>query len=606
MFTFAYPGVLFLLLLIPIFTVLYIISRIVRKRRIKKFGNPKTLHGLMPNYSPYKSNIRFIVAMIALTSIIFAFARPWGGVQNQETSREGIEIVIAVDASNSMLASATAEENGPDRMGFAKLMLDKLIDRLSNDRIGLIAYAGEAYTLIPVTNDYVSAKAFLTSLDPSLIRNQGTNIEEAINLAERSFGSKDDVGKAIILLTDAEELGSEDEAIKAVKQAAKRGIQTDVIGIGSSPVTIPSKEHGRMLDDEGNVIKTALNEDMALEIAKAGKGIYVNASNDDAIDELVKQLGNLKKAALEASFLVTHDELYFPFVILAIVMLIIDFILTDKRNKWLDKINFFTKDKAVILCLVTLGIGLASCNNRSEQESSEQEESFDSESRRDSLLSVFSLPKERDLITAGNAAHLSGNLEAADSSYMAALKENNRSVVASYNKGVNSISMFNALMQNTPEGEKVDSTAAMALITQASDAFQAASAPKVAKGNVSSFAFYNLGNLAFTNKNFSNAIEMYKEALRLNPNDDNARKNLRIAQLQKQQQDQQQQQQDEQDQQKDQQQDKDQQQQNPNQNRQQINPQTSEQILNAAERKENERRMRIQERSSSGNHRTGW
>ena len=361
-----------------------------------------------------------------------------------------------------------------------------------------------------------------------------------------------------------------------------------------------------MLDDEGNVIKTALNEDMALEIAKAGKGIYVNASNDDAIDELVKQLGNLKKAALEASFLVTHDELYFPFVILAIVMLIIDFILTDKRNKWLDKINFFTKDKAVILCLVTLGIGLASCNNRSEQDSSEQEESFDSESRRDSLLSVFSLPKERDLITAGNAAHLSGNLEVADSSYMAALKENDRSVVASYNKGVNSISRFNALMQNTPEGEKVDSTAAMALITQASDAFQAASAPKVAKGNVSSFAFYNLGNLAFTNKNFSNAIEMYKEALRLNPNDDNARKNLRIAQLQKQQQDQQQQQQDQQDQQKDQQQDKDQQQQNPNQNRQQINPQTSEQILNAAERKENERRMRIQERSSGGNHRTGW
>lgn len=605
MFTFAYPGLLFLLLLVPVLTVIYIVSRIIRKKRIKKFGNPAVLHELMPNYSPYKSNIRFIVAMIALTAIIFALARPWGGVKNQETSREGIEIIIAVDASNSMLASATGEENGPDRMRTAKLMLEKLINRLSNDRVGLIAYAGDAYTLIPVTNDYVSAKAFLNSIDPSLIPHQGTNIGAAINLAERSFSDNGDVGKAIILLTDAEELEDQQGTVNEVKEASKRGIQTDVIGIGSSPVTIPSTDHGRMVDDEtGEVVRSALNEDMALEIAKAGKGIYVNASNDDAIDELVKQLGNLKKAALEASFLVTHDELYFPFVILAIVMLIIDFMLTDKKNRWLDKINFFTKDKALLLVVLILGLGVIACSNKSESGGDDsKKEEFDKSSKRDSLLSVYSLPKERDFILSGNEYQRSGNFELADSNYIAALKENKRSVVASYNNGVNALRMLEALVQATPEGQEPDSVAASAMLQKASEGFQSASAPKVEKGNVSSFAFYNLGNISFNQEDYGSAIEMYKEALRLNPSDDNARRNLRIAQLQKKNNDQNQNNnQQNQDQNQDKQQ---QQQQQQNQNRQQINEQTSEQILNAADRKENERRMRLQTQKQKSTENSG-
>lgn len=603
MFTFAYPSLLFLLLLIPGMVILYIWSRIIRRKRIKKFGRPETIRHLMPNYSPYKSNLKFIVAMIGLTAIIFALARPWGGVKNQETSKEGIEIIIAVDASNSMLASATGEENGPDRMRTAKLMLEKLINRLSNDRVGLIAYAGDAYTLIPVTNDYVSAKAFLNSIDPSLIPHQGTNIGAAISLAERSFDDNKNIGKAIILLTDAEELEDQAGTLEKVRNASKKGIQTDVIGIGSSPVTIPSDNHGRMIDEEtGEVVRSALNEDLALEIAKAGKGIYVNASNDDAIDELKKQLNELQKAAMEASFLVTHDELYFPFVLLAIVMLIIDFLLTDKRNRWLDKINFFNK-KIVSVIFVAICCSMCISCKKEYDGNEPQKENSERISKRDSLMRVYSLPKERDFILKGNDFERARNLELADSNYNAALKENNHSVVASYNLGVTSLFQLENLIQQTPAGEAYDTIAASSILQKSSEFFHKAASTGVEKGNVSSFAFYNLGNISFNQEDYNSAIELYKAALRLNPNDDNARKNLRIAQLRKKDNDKNQNQ--------NQQQNQDQQQQNQNQNQQQeqdrqkINQQTSEQILNAADRKENERRMRMQTKKQSSTENSG-
>lgn len=561
------------------------------------FGNPDFLLSLMKSYSGYKPLVKLILGMVALFGIVFALARPWGGIENQETTKEGIEIVIAVDASNSMLASATAEEGGPDRMRMAKLALEKLINRLGNDRVGLVAYAGDAYTLIPVTNDYVSAKAFLNSIDPSLIPHQGTNIGAAINLAEKSFSDRRDVGKAIILLTDAEELENPEGTLEEVRHAAKRGIQTDVIGIGSSPVTIPSESHGRMIDDEtGEVVKTALNEDLAIEIAKAGKGIYVNAYNEDAIPELLKQLGTLKKTAMESSFLVTHNELYYPFVILAIVMLVLDFLITDKKNRVLDKFDFFGKNASVIIVALFIGCGLVSCEDNKEN-TTDEEETSQTMSKRDSLLTVYSLEKERELILEGNDYYNSGALEAADSFYTEALKVNPRSVVANNNLGITTVREIVAMEMATGEGQLPDSIMDP-LFRRAAGAFQSAATPHVEKGNVSSQGFYNLGNMSFTQKKYDEAIEQYKEALRLNPNDDHARRNLRIAQLQKkddnQQQNQQNQQQNQDQQQQQQQQNQQEQQQQQQQDRQQINEQTSDQILEAAERKENTRRARMQ------------
>lgn len=347
MFSFAYPKLLLLLLLVPLFVALYAWARYARGKKLRKFGNPKILAPLMPEVSPYKPPIKITLEMIALALIIIACARPWGGVKDEKTVKEGIEVVIAIDASNSMLASSTADEKGTDRMRTAKLILEKLINHLDNDRVGLIVYAGDAYTLIPVTSDYVSAKLFLNSIDPSQYNNQGTNIAAAIDMATKSFSEDKKIGKAIILITDAEELENPQSVMDAAKIAARNGIQLDVVGLGSTvPVPIPLKRGGYLMDPEtGEPVKTALNEDLATEIASAGKGIYVNASNKEALNELDKQLDTVKKTALESSFSAIHDELFGIFAWFALAFLVVDIFVLDRKIGWLDKITFFKKEE---------------------------------------------------------------------------------------------------------------------------------------------------------------------------------------------------------------------------------------------------------------------
>lgn len=345
MFSFAYPTVLILLLLIPFFILLYAWARYARKKKLKKFGKKDSIITLMPDVSPYKPPIKLTLEMFALCFIIIAFARPWGGIKDQKTTKEGIEVIIAMDASNSMLASATDDSQGTDRMRTAKMTLEKLINRLDNDRVGLIMYAGSAYTLIPVTNDYVSAKMFLNSIDPSQVADQGTNITAAIDMASVSFSEDKNIGKAVILITDAEQLDDMESVMGAAKAAAKNGIQLDVVGVGS-PVPVPLKINGApMIDDQtGEQVMTALNEDMAADIAKAGKGIYVNAANKDALNELDKQLDTLKKSAFESSLYAQHDELFSIFTWFALVFIILDILVLDRKIKWLDKFTFFYKE----------------------------------------------------------------------------------------------------------------------------------------------------------------------------------------------------------------------------------------------------------------------
>lgn len=345
MFSFAYPQYLFLLLLVPFFVVLYVWARYVRRKRLRKFGKRNSILSLMPDVSPYKPPLKITLEMCALALVIICFARPWGGIKDQKTEKEGIEVVIAVDASNSMLASATASDDGPERMRTAKLMLEKLINRFDNDRVGLIVYAGSAYTLIPVTNDYVSAKMFLNSIDPSQIAEQGTNIAAAIDMASASFSENKNIGKALILITDAEELDDKDGVMDAAAAASKNGIQVDVIGVGTpTGVTIP--ENGSVMYDPetGEPVHTALNEELAADIAKAGKGIYVNAANRDALNELDKQLDTLKKSKFESSTYALHDELFPIFAWLALAFLVIDIFILDRKIGWLDKITFFKKE----------------------------------------------------------------------------------------------------------------------------------------------------------------------------------------------------------------------------------------------------------------------
>ena len=346
MVSFAYQQYLFLLLLVPAFVLLYVWACYSRSRKLRKFGRPDVIARLMPDVSPYKPPLKLTVEMVILSLIIIAFARPWGGLKDEKTKKEGIEVMIAVDASNSMLASSTSEPDGIDRMRTAKLMLEKLIGRLDNDRVGLLVYAGDAYTLIPVTNDYVSAKMFLNSINPEMLSQQGTNITSALDMASRSFSENKNIGKAVVLITDADELEDPASVMDAAKALAKNNIQIDVVGVGgSTPMPVPYQGHNMIDPSTGEEVRTALNEDLAAEIAKSGHGIYVNASNRDALNELEKQLDTVKKSALESNIYALHDELFNIFAWIALALLVIDIFILDRKIAWLDKITFFRKEE---------------------------------------------------------------------------------------------------------------------------------------------------------------------------------------------------------------------------------------------------------------------
>lgn len=345
--SFAYPYILLLLLGVPFYIGLYLWGRASRRKKLRAFGRLESLEHLMPDVSPYKPPLKLTLQCLAYAMLVIALARPWGGVKTEKTTKEGIEVVIAVDASNSMLAPSSTEKGAPDRMRMAKMSLEKLINRLNDDRVGLIEFAGDAYTLIPVTNDYVSAKMFLNSISPDQVANQGTNIAAAIDMATRSFSDDKDVGKAIILLTDAEELENPEGVMQAVDQAAKKNIQIDVIGVGGSePMEIPQGRSGHFLDPEtGQPVRTALNEDLAIKIAERGNGIYVNASNKNSLNELEKQMDKVAKTALEGSLSAVHDELYALFGWLALVFILLDIVVVDSKFGWLDRITFFKKEE---------------------------------------------------------------------------------------------------------------------------------------------------------------------------------------------------------------------------------------------------------------------
>lgn len=344
MLTFAYPILLTLLLLVPAGWLLYRLARHSRSRKIKKFGRPEVLAPLMPMVSKYKPAIRITLMLTAVGALVLALARPWGGITEQTTNREGIELVAAIDASNSMLASATSDENGPTRLQSAKIMLERMLDAMSSDRMGLVAYAGDAYTLIPASSDFTSAKTFLSTIDPSQIPSQGTNIAAAINESLSSFTTDKRIGKAIVLITDAEELDNEEEALAAAKAARSAGIQVNVVGFGTADGSVINTQGGLFTNDEGEVVTTHLNEKLAQNIAKAGGGIYVNGADPDALSRLQKQLKEVKRTSLSTSNLVSHHELFIYFAILALLCMVIDAFMVSRKNSVLAKFTFFKKE----------------------------------------------------------------------------------------------------------------------------------------------------------------------------------------------------------------------------------------------------------------------
>lgn len=339
LFRFANIEMLWLLVLVPVFVVAYVLYARRKRRRLEAFGDPQLVAELMPNASRVRPTVKFSLLLLAFTLLCFAAARPQYGQREQTIKRQGIEAVIALDISNSMMA----EDVVPNRLERAKQMLSKMIDRMVDDKVGLVVFAGEAFTQLPITCDYVSAKMFLSNIDPSLIKTQGTAIGDALSTSIRAFGAEQsEANRAIVLITDGE--NHEDDAIAVATRAKEAGIKILVVGIGKpegAPIPIPGTNDFRK-DRQGNVVVSRLNEDMCREIAKAGNGIYVRCDNTNtAMRAIEKELDTLATTELETQVFTDYNEQFQTFALLALLILVIDFFIFNRKNKSLTRINLF-------------------------------------------------------------------------------------------------------------------------------------------------------------------------------------------------------------------------------------------------------------------------
>ena len=339
MFRFANIEMLWWLLTIPVFVVVYIIATRRKRRQLIEFGDPELMAQLMPDASKSRPIVKFSLIMVALTLLIIATARPQYGQQEKTVKRQGIEVMVALDISNSMLA----EDVVPNRLDRAKQMLSKMIDNMVDDKVGLVVFAGEAFTQLPITCDYVSAKMFLNTISPNLIPTQGTAIGAALQTAITSFGVQDsEVGRAIILITDGE--NHEDDAVAAAKKAQELGIQVFVVGIGK-PEGSPIPKHGTndyFKDRAGQVVVSRLNEEMCQEIAAAGKGVYVRCDNTNTAMRAVQQeLDRIATSEIETTVYADYNEQYQSFVLIALLLLVIDFFIMMRQNHRLSRMDLF-------------------------------------------------------------------------------------------------------------------------------------------------------------------------------------------------------------------------------------------------------------------------
>ena len=562
MFRFADPQYLFLLAVIPLLMLLRFLMMRHRSKLLRRLGDASLLQQLMPNVSRWRPGIKFSMLLLSWALMCVMLARPQQGISISKEKRAGIETLICMDISNSMLATDVA----PSRLDRCKMMVENMIDKFHDDKIGLIVFAGDAFVQLSITTDFVSAKMFLSSISPSLITTQGTDIARAISMASQSFTKQQGVGRAIIIITDGE--NHEGGALEAAREAAKQGLKVYVLGVGTtSGAPIPVGNGDFMKDNTGQTVMTALNEQMCREIAQAGGGAYIHVENNsDAQRKLEEALSTLARKEMESTIYSDYAEQFQAFGLLALLLLVLEVMVLPGRNPLSKRFHLFRPRRGgtALLLLACLSLWPLS-------------------------VDAQGVSKDRALIRQGNTQFRKERYAEAEVSYRKALEQNASNPQALYNLG-------------------------NALLAQNKDSMAAAMFEKAVAVEKSplrkAIGYHNMGVLAQKNKLYGDAINYYKQSLRLNPADDETRYNLAMCKrLQKQQEKNQQQQnqddknkQDKQDKEQQKQQDKQDKKQDKQQDKQQPKPENkmskenAEQMLNAAMQQERNTQERMKEK----------
>ena len=546
MFRFEEPTYLYLLAALPLIAILRWVLERKQLKRLKLFGDPTLLRHLMPDVSKMRPVVKFWMLLAAMALIIVMMARPQMGTRISHEKRTGIESIIAMDISNSMLA----EDVTPSRLDRTKMMVENLVDNFTDDKIGLIVFAGDAFVQLPITSDYVSAKMFLSEIEPSLIATQGTDIATAINMAANSFTQQQGVGKAIIVITDGED--HEGGALEAAKAAKKKGMRVYVLGVGSDKgAPIPLGNGDYIKDRTDNTVMTKLNEKMCRQIAEAGGGAYIHVDNNtNAQRQLDSELAKLSKKEMQSTIYSDYDEQFQAFGIIAIILLILEICILESKNPIARRLNIFGRKQRTTTLIIALLVASASFAQN-----------------------------DRRYITQGNKLFRSGQFDKAEVAYRKAIEKNPRNPQAHYNLG-------NSLM-----AQKKDSAAVQS--------FQKSTELETSKIR-KAMAFHNMGVVCQQHKMYGEAIEAYKNSLRLNPKDDATRYNLELCKRQQRNQ----KNQDKQDQNKqkdkngndqkdEKQKNKDKQDQKKNNNENKMSKENAEQMLNAAMQQEKSTQQRM-------------
>ena len=563
MFRFEDPQYLYLLLLIPLLAAIRFITYRNQRKRLRKFGDPRLLKELMPDVSRWRPGVKFWLLQAALALLILMLARPQMGTKISHEKRTGIETIICLDISNSM----RAEDVTPSRLDRAKMMVENLVDHFTDDKIGLIVFAGDAFVQLPITSDYVSAKMFLSNIDPSMMATQGTDVARAVEMATHSFTQEKGIGKAIIVITDGED--HEGGAVEAAEAAKKAGMRVYMLGIGSTngaPIPIPGTGD-YMTDNTGQTVMSALNEEMCKQIASAGGGAYIHVENNSKAQDLLdNELEKLSKKETQTTIYSDYDEQFQAFGILALLLLIIEICLLESKNPLMKRVSLFGRKSTATLLLALVALSA-------------------------------SAQTDRQYVRQGNKLFKAGDYANAEVCYRKALEKNDRNPQALYNLG-------------------------NALLAQNKDSAAVVEFEKSTKVETNDFrkamAFHNMGVICQRHQMFGDAIEAYKQSLRLNPHDDESRYNLELCKRQQKQQkndDNKNNQnnnkdKDKKDQQKkDQQQQKDQQKQQQEQQQPKMSKENAEQLLNAAmqqEKQTQERMKKAQQQPSRRNIQKNW